>query len=149
MRSKRFEPIEQIASNAATELSRAVGEAGRKVDELEAQLVTLRKFRDEYAGGGAAAGSATNSVMLQNYRSFLDRLGEALRQHMTKLDKARAEYERRRLVWSAKRIEVESLKRVIERFRTEERYAADQREQREGDAAGMRISLAGTKGGTP
>lgn len=140
LRSKRFEPIQEIAAGAATELSRAMGEAGRRVTELEAQREQLEKFRDEYAGKSLAG--AMDLVKLQNQRSFLDRLGDALRQHLTKLDTARAEYERRRVVWSAKRIEVESLGRVIERFRTEERYAAEQREQREGDDAAMRISLA-------
>jgi flagellar export protein FliJ len=82
-----------------------------------------------------------DAVKLQNYRSFLDRLGEALRQHSTKLDTARAEYEKRRSMWSEKRIEAESLGRVIERFRKEERHAADQREQREGDDAAMRVSF--------
>jgi flagellar export protein FliJ len=83
-----------------------------------------------------------DAVKLQNYRSFLDRLGEALRQHLTKLDNARADYERRRLQWSEKRIEAESLGRAIDRFRKQEQHAADQREQREGDDAAMRISLA-------
>ena len=82
-----------------------------------------------------------NAVKLQNYRSFLDRLGEALRQHLTKLDNARDEYEKRRAQWSEKRIEAESLSRVIDRFRKEELHVAERREQREGDDAAMRISL--------
>ena len=58
----------------------------------------------------------------------------------------RAEFEKRRALWSEKRVEAESLGRVIERFRKEERYVAEQREQREGDDAAMRISLAGNHG---
>jgi flagellar export protein FliJ len=83
-----------------------------------------------------------DAVKLQNYRSFLGRLGDALRQQSTLLDHARADYENRRLEWSAKRIEAESLGRAIERFRSEERRDADRREQREGDDAAMRISIA-------
>ena len=55
---------------------------------------------------------------------------------------ARAEYEKRRALWSEKRIEAESLGRVVDRFRKEERHAADRREQREGDEAAMRLSIA-------
>ena len=83
-----------------------------------------------------------DAVKLQNYRSFLDRLGEALRQHQKNLDAARAEYEKRRAQWSEKRIEAESLGRVVDRFRKEEQRAADRREQREGDDAAMRSMLA-------
>jgi hypothetical protein len=34
------------------------------------------------------------------------------------------------------------LSRVIDRFRKEEQHAADRREQREGDDAALRVSLA-------
>jgi flagellar protein FliJ len=142
MKSKRFEPIQQIASTSAKDLSRAMGEAGRKVADLERQLEQLQSYRDEYVRKSTQSNGAIDAVQLQNYRMFLDRLGEALRQHLKNLDNARAEYEKRRALWSEKRIEAESLGRVVERFRKEEQHAADRREQREGDDAAMRVSLA-------
>jgi flagellar protein FliJ len=142
MKSKRFEPIQEIASTSAKDLSRAMGEAGRKVADLERQLEKLLSYRDEYARKSTQTSGAIDAVKLQNYRMFMDRLGEALRQHLKSLDNARAEYERRRTLWSEKRIEAESLSRVVERFRKEEQYAADQREQREGDDTAMRVSRA-------
>jgi flagellar export protein FliJ len=141
MRSKRFEPIQEIASTSAKDLSRAMGEAGRRVADLERQLEKLISYRDEYVRNSTQAQGTVDTVKLLNYRSFLDRLGEALRQHLANLDNARAEYERRRTLWSEKRIEAESLGRVVERFRKEERHEADRREQHEGDDAAMRISL--------
>jgi flagellar export protein FliJ len=143
MRSKRFEPIQEIASTSATDLSRAMGEAAHRVAELERQLEKLKTYRDEYVRNSAQASGSIDAVRLQNYRSFLDRLGEAQRQHLSKLEVARADYDKRRVAWSEKRIEAESLGRVIERFRNEERQVAEQREQREGDDAAMRISIAG------
>ena len=89
-----------------------------------------------------------DAVKLQNYRSFLDRLGEALNQQQKTLDGARQEFEKRRVQWSEKRIEAESLNRVVDRFRKEEQNAADRREQREGDDAAMRLMLARTDTGT-
>jgi len=146
-KSKRFEPIQEIVSSAATELSRAMGEAGRRVADLERQLLQLQSYRDEYVNTSTAVRGTMDAVKLQNYRSFLDRLGEALSQHAIKLDRARAEYEKRRAQWSEKRIEAESLGRAIDRFRIQERHAADQREQRDGDEAAMRIALARAEGG--
>jgi flagellar export protein FliJ len=142
MKSKRFEPIREIASSSANQLSRAMADAGRKVSELERQLEQLQNYRDEYIRNSGHAGGTMDAVKLQNYRSFLDRLGEALRQHLKNLEAARAEYDKRRQLWSEKRVEAESLGRVVERFRQEERHAADRREQREGDDAAMRIALA-------
>jgi flagellar FliJ protein len=142
MKSKRFEPIQEIASTRAVDLSRAMGEAGRKVADIESQLEQLKTYRDEYVRNSTQSAAAMDAVKLQNYRSFLDRLGEALRQHMKSLETARAEYERRRALWSEKRVEAESLSRVVDRFRKEERHVADRREQREGDDAALRASLA-------
>jgi flagellar FliJ protein len=140
-KSKRFEPIQEIASNSADALSRPMADAARKVADLERQLAQLETYRDEYVRNSAVAG-AMDAVRLQNYRSFLDRLGEALRQHVRNLDAARADYERRRLQWSEKRVEAESLGRAVERFRAEEQRAADQRDQRELDDAAIRMSIA-------
>lgn len=146
MRSKRFEPIQDIAATSATDLSRAMGEAGRRVAELERQLDQLKSYRDDYTRNSVEGRGTMDAVRLQNYRSFLDRLGEAMRQQVGKLDAARAEYEKRRAQWSEKRIEAESLTRVIDRFRKEEQHSADQRDQREGDDAAMRISLSAQGG---
>jgi flagellar FliJ protein len=119
-----------------------MGEAGRKVADIERQLEQLQSYRDEYVRNSTQSAAAIDAVKLQNYRSFLERLGEALRQHLKSLDNARVEYEARRAAWSEKRIEAESLGRVVDRFRKEEQHVADRREQREGDDAALRVSLA-------
>ena len=142
MKSKRFEPIQEIAATSAKDLSRAMADAGRKVADLERQLEQLQTYRDEYVRNSTQFAGAIDAVKLQNYRSFLDRLGEALNQHSKSLDIARKEFEKRRAQWSEKRMEAESLNRVIDRFRKEEQYAADGREQREGDDAAMHRMLA-------
>ena len=141
IKSKRFEPIHEIASSSAKDLSRHMAEAGRKVTELERQLEQLKVYRDEYVRNSQTNG-AMDAVKLQNYRSFLDRLGEALSQQQKTLETARKEFEKRRASWSEKRIEAESLGRAVDRFRKEEQHAADRREQREGDDAAMRVALA-------
>jgi flagellar FliJ protein len=141
-KSKRFEPIREIASSSADALSRAMADAARRVADLERQLEQLERYRAEYMQSSATAGASMDAIKLQNYRSFLDRLGEAKRQHHKNLDAARAEYEKRRALWSEKRVEAESLGRAVDRFRQEERAAEDRREQREGDDAAIRVSIA-------
>jgi flagellar protein FliJ len=141
-KSKRFEPIQEIASSSAKDLSRAMAEAARKVADLERQYQQLQSYRDDYVRNSAPGSVVVDAVKLQNYRTFLDRLGEALRQQTKSLEIARAEYEMRRAAWSEKRIEAETLGRAVERFRKEEQHAADRREQREGDDAALRTLMA-------
>ncbi len=109
-----------------------MADAGLKVAELERQFGQLESFRDEYTRKSETAGPI-DAVKLQNSRSFLDRLGEALRQNKRNLAAARTEYEKRRSAWSEKRVEAESLGRVVDRCRLQEKQAADEREQREVD----------------
>jgi flagellar protein FliJ len=141
-KSKRFEPIQEIVANSADTLSIAMAEAARKVADLERQLEQLTNYRDEYVRNSSGGSASMDAVKLQNYRSFLNRLGEALRQHDKNLAAARAEYERRRALWSDKRIEAESLSRAVERFREEEQRLVERHEQREGDEAALRIAMA-------
>ncbi|HWX80338.1 MAG TPA: flagellar export protein FliJ [Steroidobacteraceae bacterium] len=141
-KSKRFEPIQEIASTKAEDLGRIMGEAACKVTDLERQLEQLQTYRDEYVRNSTQSSGTMDAVKLQNFRSFLDRLGEAMRQQAQALRLARAELEKRRALWSEKRIEAESLSRVVDRFRKEEQHAADRREQRDGDDAAMRVALA-------
>ena len=142
MKSKRFEPIQEIVSSSAKDLSRPMAEAANKVAELEKQLQQLQKYRDEYVRNSTQANGSMDAVRLQNYRSFLDRLGDAMRQHGKNLETARTDYEKRRAQWSEKRAEAESLSKVVDRFRKEEQHNADRREQRDGDDAAVRALLA-------
>src|ERR1700689_2592598 len=104
-KSKRFEPIQEIASNSADALSRPMADAARKVADLERQLVQLKTYRDEYVRNSTADGGAMDAVKLQNYRSFLDRLGDAKRQHVKNLDAPGADYRGRRRHGGGQRIE--------------------------------------------
>lgn len=140
-KSQRFKPIQALASSSAEALSRAMADAGRKVAELERQLAQLESYRDEYVRNAAPQGGAMDAVKMQNYRMFLERLGDAMRQQTRNLETARADHERRRQQWSEKRVEAESLGRAVARFHAEEQRASERREQRESDDAAMRMTL--------
>ena len=79
MKSKRLEPIHEIAENSAKDLSRPMAEAERRVVELEHQLEQLKRYRQDYMGRSGDAGVAMDPVRLQNMRVFMDRLAEAER----------------------------------------------------------------------
>ena len=64
-----------------------MAEAGRRVADLERQLEQLKSYRDEYVRNSTEGRGAMDAVKLQNYRSFLERLGEALRHHLKNLER--------------------------------------------------------------
>jgi flagellar biosynthesis chaperone FliJ len=65
-----------------------------------------------------------------------------MRQQQKNLETSRLEYEHRRARWSEKRIEAESLSKVVDRFRQEEQRATDRREQHDSDEAAARAAIA-------
>jgi flagellar FliJ protein len=144
MKSKRFEPIREVVARSADELSRAMADAQRRVADLERQHEQLKLYREEYIRKASHGAGVVDAVRLQNYRAFLDRLTDVIRQHVQKLGVARADYESRRALWSDKRIEAETLGRAVQRFRRDETEAADRREQRDSDEMAMRLALAAT-----
>ena len=144
MKSKRFEPIQEVVARSADELQRAMADSQRRLAELERQHEQLTLYREDYICKATQSNAAMDAVRLQNYRAFLDRLTDVIRLHVQKLGVARAEYEARRTLWSDKRVEAETLSRAIARFRRDENQAADRREQREGDETAMRLVLAAT-----
>ena len=137
-KSTRFEPIRAIASNTADALSRGVADAERHLAESERQLTQLQKYRTDYLSQREQSADGMDTVRLQNLRSFLDRLGDAVRVQTEAVAAARAEYEAKRLLWSQKRVEAEALAKVVDRFKLDERRAQDKRDQNESDDASMR-----------
>ena len=141
MKSKRFEPIREIAKTSAKDSGRAMGEAGREVADLERQPEQLKSYRDEYVRNSQSSG-AIDAVELHQLPFLYGSSRRSDAPTCDSLEKARAEYEKRREQWSEKRIEAERLSLVVDRFRKEEHHAADRPEQREGDEAAVRASLA-------
>ena len=142
VKSKRFEPIREIASNSANELSRGVADAERHLAEMERQLEQLKTYRSDYVEQSSTGPDAVDAVRLQNFRSFLDRLGEAIRVQSELVNAARTDYAAKRLRWSEKRVEAEALGKVVERFRLDERRIQEKRDQNEMDEAALRRMTA-------
>lgn len=138
MKSKRFEPIREIASNTADSLQQGVADAERHLAEMERQLAQLTNYRTDYVARSEQAQGGVDAVRLQNFRSFLGRLSDAIRLQGEAVKAARADYDAKRQHWSVKRVEAEALGKAVERFRLDERRAQDRRDQNEMDDASMR-----------
>jgi len=138
VKSKRFEPIREIANNSANDLSRGVADAERHLAEMERQLEQLKTYRSDYVNQSSSGPGAVDAVRLQNFRMFLDRLGEAIRVQSGVVGAAKDDYEAKRARWSEKRVEAAALGKVVERFKADERRNQDRRDQNEMDEAALR-----------
>ena len=128
---KRSDRIRKIVALAALEERResiAVGHSQQELDSAVERLDELNRYRSEYtARTPAGAGSA---LRWSDYQSFLARLDQAVTaQREVILDGERNVAAHRRR-WMVKRRRLNSLERVLERYRGEERVAAERLAQK-------------------
>jgi flagellar FliJ protein len=122
--------VDELERQRAQELAaseRAVQESEAKLAELEAyQANYVREFSNRVGRGIAGSG-------LRDYQAFLARLQEAIRQQAVVVARARALRDAEHERWRTAAQRSSSVGRLIDRWQSDERAAADRQEQRETD----------------
>jgi flagellar FliJ protein len=139
-RTRRIEPVQRIVDERERELAKVVAQARRTLGEAEAKLGELVRYRADYQKGfekEAAVGAS--GLRLRDFRLFLARLDEAIRQQELVVARAQGEVESRNRDWHESLRKAKALGVVVDKWRGEERLAADRQDQRETDerASGM------------
>lgn len=129
MRSKRIQPIKELADSRERDAGTSVAAAQALLQEREKQLEQLKKYRDDYAARSSSSLGSQDAMLLQNTRAFLQRLSDAIRQQEVAVQAAREDYDRKRDAWRDRRVEANSLGRAVENLQTQERKAEEHREQ--------------------
>ena len=139
-RTQRIRPVQRLMDGREQELAKATAQARQQLVEAEAKLAELARYRGDYHLGfqKEAAGGASG-LRLRDFRLFLARLDEALRQQELIVARARSELETQTRLWHESLRRAKALGIVVDKWRGEERRAADRQEQRATDehAAGM------------
>jgi flagellar FliJ protein len=139
-RSRRIRPLHDLARSEERSASRQLADAARELEAQENQLAQLTGFRDEYGRLESATLEGIDALRLQNYRAFMDRLAEAIRQQEKRIETARAALAGSTETWRGRHIDAEALGAAIERFNVDEQRATGRREQRESDEMAHRIN---------
>jgi len=131
-RSRRLEPIAQLAERAEQRAAAACSDSRRELDECAARLEQLRSARDEYLEGASGPG-VTGAGRMQELRRFLTQLDAAIMQLEGQLEHKRSSFEHRQASWHDSRNRSQALGDIVARSRDAERRAEASREQREID----------------
>lgn len=128
----RTRKIGKIASLAAAEERRFGEQAGRSqrhLNEQLEQLGELNAFRHNYAKKNVAPGGVS-SAHLKDYRSFLDRLDTAVKAQQQIVRDCERNLATHRQRWLVKRQKLESLERVLEKYRAADLAHEEKLEQK-------------------
>lgn len=118
----RTRKIAKVATLAASEERRLGETAGRSQQHLDAQLDRLGElnaFRHNYAKNNSTS-TSMSSAHLKDYHDFLQRLDTAVKAQQQIVRECEQNLEAHRKRWIAKRQRLESLRRVLDRYREED-----------------------------
>lgn len=138
-RSKRMQPVKRVAQNREQNAVQKLGQSQQNLDAQRARLEELRAYRDQYARDfELSGGSGLDATRIQDYRAFLNRLGEAIRQQETLIEQCCSQHEQTRQQWIETRTHSQAIDKVVSRYRREEHRQQDLKEQREQDERSLR-----------
>lgn len=145
-KSRRLRPIAGLARNKEDRAAVAVGECARQLHAQERQLAELEDFHQDYLRRFHEVGRSGADVQrLNEYRRFIEQLGQAVARQRRLVDEARRRLEAAGRRWSEVRSRRRVLDKVIDRLQAHEYRETERRLQREADdrPPGVRSPLDG------
>jgi flagellar FliJ protein len=139
-RTQRIQPVKRLVDARERELALAAAQSRQRLIDMEAKLAELARYRTDYhLGFQKQAAGGTSGLRLRDFRLFLGRLDEAIRQQELAVARARSELETQTRTWHESLRRAKALGFVVDKWQGEERVAADRQDQRDTDerAAGM------------
>jgi flagellar FliJ protein len=132
--------VQQVAANREQNAARSMGQARVHLAQEEAKLVQLKQYHQEYlARFQELSSQGMSASQLQEYRAFLAKLDEAIRQQQKVVAASTANHNTHKDDWKQKRTRTQALGKVVERYRAEERQNDARKEQKENDEHNTRL----------
>jgi flagellar FliJ protein len=112
-RSQRIKTIVEIKATQEKSALEALGAAQRKLQATQAQVESLRKYREEYQNKFNQLGFVGISVVqLQEFRSFMDKLDKAIAGQEHSLSESETDLMTKRKIWEGLHHRTQSLQKV-------------------------------------
>lgn len=141
-RSRRMEPVVQVAHERQQSAARRLGDRQRALDNHLHRLEELESFQQEYLRRfDADVGGGMSGIGIRDYRLFLSRINEAIEQQAQMIELARKEVEASRHQWMQTKIKSDAINKAVDRFRKEEYQVSERREQYENDERCQQLFL--------
>jgi len=131
-RTRKIDKIVSLASAEERSLGQQAGRSRQYVDDQIERLGELNAFRHTYAGKNPAS-AGVSAAHWKDYQSFLDRLDTAVAAQRQIIRDGERNLETHRQRWLAKRQRLESLERVLDKYKDQDRAYESRLEQKSAD----------------
>lgn len=128
-RSKKISKIVSIAASDERRHGVAAGKSRLDLEAHRARLGELHAYRHDYCATSQTSRSI-NSAHWQDYQKFLQRLDQAVSSQRQIVRDSEQNLALHRQRWQEKRQRLDSLQKVLERYRDGEKVDADRQQQR-------------------
>jgi flagellar FliJ protein len=127
---KRFDLLLQMAEERDRDAAHALGNRRQALEDAQAKLGELSKYRSDYAAVLANTGGEGLGIQVQEYLRFLSRLNKAIVEQQRSVERHSSAVESAVQRWQATQTEVAVLTKAMEQTRAAERKQAERREQK-------------------
>lgn len=137
--SKRFKPIQKIASHNERKAAAALGESLRQREAARAQLDDLRRYHAEYLerfAGATQAGLSSRQIL--EYQVFITKLETAIAQQEEIVNQSQQVCDSSKAQWRGRYTKSKAMENVVGRMQKAERKDVNRREQSEADDRAQR-----------
>jgi flagellar protein FliJ len=112
-KSQRIKTIVDIKATQEKNALEALGAAQRKLSAMQAQVESLRKYRQEYQDGFNRLGcDGAKVAKLLEFRSFMDKLDKAIAGQEHSLSECETDLTIKRKIWEGMHHRTQSLQKV-------------------------------------
>ena len=137
--SKRFKPIQKIASHKERKAAAALGESLKQREAARMRLDDLRQYRAEYLERFADATQAgLSSRQILEYQVFISKLETAIVQQEEIVDQSQQACDSTKAQWRGRYTKSKAMENVVGRMQKAERQDSNKREQSELDDRAQR-----------
>ncbi|MEJ0039061.1 MAG: flagellar export protein FliJ [Gammaproteobacteria bacterium] len=139
-RSERMQTVERVVCDAERKRAEALAARERHVKECESKLQELESYQKSYAEQfQTRAAAGIGAVGMRDFQAFMLRLGEAVKQQIQLVAKAKADRDTERTVWQHAAQRAEAVGGLVERWQKDEQRQQDRQDQRDSDERAQRV----------
>jgi len=130
--SKKLQPVANLAKQNERTAARHHGSVLRELQQQENQLNELITYRNQYLNSFKnATESGLSAIQMQDYRIFLHRLDDAIKQQQQNVINGQQSCESSQSTWKEKRNRSKMINKVVKNRQHVEHQQSEKREQRE------------------
>lgn len=141
-RSDRMRVVQNHQQDKADKAGAVVVESRSALEIQTERLAQLSAYRDDYWERYCKPqGASLNVSLLQDFRSFIDRLDQAIEQQRLVVARAESDCENKQEKWMHERSREKAIGSVVEKFCVQEQSEQDRRDQKQSDEFSQRSSF--------